>query len=131
MPVQTRAQLGQEVSDQLLSNPRVLGIGSNLLGFLGIMPGLPKFNFLFLSVILEVEQKAIDSKIAAAISSLLSVDPLELKIGYNLIPLVDTNIQGDLLNQITLIRRQIAIDLNLVIPPRIRDNIQLHPSTYE
>jgi flagellar biosynthesis protein FlhA len=146
------SSLGQEVSDQLLSNPRVLGIGSGLLGFLGMVPGLPKFSFLMLSVVfgmlayvahkndLEIEQKAMDSKIAEEetaktgpedVSSLLSVDPLELEIGYNLIPLVDTNQGGDLLNRITLIRRQIAIDLGLVVPPiRIRDNIQLHPSTY-
>jgi flagellar biosynthesis protein FlhA len=146
------SSLGQEVSDQLLSNPRVLGIGSGLLGFLGMIPGLPKFSFIFLSIIFgilayvahktdaELEQKAIDSKIAEEetsktgpedVSSLLSVDPLELEIGYNLIPLVDTNQGGDLLNRITLIRRQIAIDLGLVVPPiRIRDNIQLHPSTY-
>ncbi len=146
------SSLGHEVSDQLLSNPRVLGIGSGLLGFLGMVPGLPKFSFLMLSVVfgvlayvahkndLEVEQKAMESKIAEEetaktgpedVSSLLSVDPLELEIGYNLIPLVDTNQGGDLLNRITLIRRQIAIDLGLVVPPiRIRDNIQLHPSTY-
>ena len=146
------SSLGQEVSDQLLTNPRVLGIGSGLLGFLGMVPGLPKFSFLMLSVVfgilayvahksdLELEQKAMESKIAEEetaktgpedVSSLLSVDPLELEIGYNLIPLVDTNQGGDLLNRITLIRRQIAIDLGLVVPPiRIRDNIQLHPSTY-
>jgi flagellar biosynthesis protein FlhA len=65
------------------------------------------------------------------VSSLLTVDPLELEIGYNLIPLVDANQGGDLLNRITLIRRQIAIDLGLVVPPiRIRDNIQLQPSSY-
>ena len=146
------SSLGQEVSDQLLSNPRVLGIGSALLGFLGIIPGLPKLSFFLLSIVfgmlayvahktdLELEQKEMETKIAEEetsktgpedVSSLLSVDPLELEIGYNLIPLVDTNQGGDLLNRITLIRRQIAIDLGLVVPPiRIRDNIQLHPSTY-
>ena len=63
------SSLGQEVSDQLLTNPRVLGIGSGLLGFLGMVPGLPKFSFLMLSVVfgilayvahksdLELEQK--------------------------------------------------------------------------
>ncbi|MBU1105463.1 MAG: flagellar biosynthesis protein FlhA [Candidatus Riflebacteria bacterium] len=146
------SSLGQEVSDQLLSNPRVLGIGSALLGFLGLIPGLPKFSFILLSVVfgvlsyvahktdLELEQKELNTRIAEEetsktgpedVSSLLSVDPLELEIGYNLIPLVDANQGGDLLNRITLIRRQIAIDLGLVVPPiRIRDNIQLHPSTY-
>lgn len=146
------SSLGQEVSDQLLSNPRVLGIGSALLAFLGLIPGLPKFSFLLLSGLFgfmayvadkndkEAAAKAVESQKAEEasttagpedVSSLLSVDPLELEIGYNLIPLVDANQGGDLLNRITLIRRQIAIDLGLVVPPiRIRDNIQLHPSTY-
>ena len=146
------SSLGHEISDQLLTNPRVLGIGAGLLGFLALVPGLPKFSFLLLSAIFgviayitdkieeETAQASIDTKKAEEasaatgpedVSSLLSVDPLELEIGYNLIPLVDANQGGDLLNRITLIRRQIAIDLGLVVPPiRIRDNIQLHPSTY-
>lgn len=146
------SSLGQEVSDQLLSNPRVMGIGSALLAFLGLIPGLPKFSFLLLSGLFafmayiadkndkEAAAKAIETQKEEEastqtgpedVSSLLSVDPLELEIGYNLIPLVDANQGGDLLNRITLIRRQIAIDLGLVVPPiRIRDNIQLHPSTY-
>jgi len=144
--------MGHDVSKQLLSNPKVLGIASALLAFLGMVPGLPKVSFFFLSTVFgvmayvtnktdeEVAQKEIESKKAEEksaapgpedVSSLLSVDPLELEIGYNLIPLVDANQGGDLLNRITLIRRQIAIDLGLVVPPiRIRDNIQLHPSSY-
>lgn len=144
--------MGHDVSKQLLSNPKVMGIASALLAFLGMVPGLPKISFFFLSTVFgvmayvtqktdeEVAQKEIESKKAEEkaaapgpedVSSLLSVDPLELEIGYNLIPLVDANQGGDLLNRITLIRRQIAIDLGLVVPPiRIRDNIQLHPSSY-
>ncbi len=144
--------MGHDVSKQLLSNPKVLGIASSLLAFLGMVPGLPKVSFFFLATVFgvmayvtkktdeEVAQKEIESKKAEEkssapgpedVSSLLSVDPLELEIGYNLIPLVDANQGGDLLNRITLIRRQIAIDLGLVVPPiRIRDNIQLHPSSY-
>jgi len=144
--------MGHDVSKQLLSNPKVMGIASALLAFLGMVPGLPKVSFFFLSTVFgvmayvtnktdeEVAQKEIESKKAEEksaapgpedVSSLLSVDPLELEIGYNLIPLVDANQGGDLLNRITLIRRQIAIDLGLVVPPiRIRDNIQLHPSSY-
>lgn len=144
--------MGHDVSKQLLSNPKVLGIASSLLAFLGMVPGLPKISFFFLATVFgvmayvtqktdeEIAQKEIESKKAEEksaapgpedVSSLLSVDPLELEIGYNLIPLVDANQGGDLLNRITLIRRQIAIDLGLVVPPiRIRDNIQLHPSSY-
>jgi flagellar biosynthesis protein FlhA len=83
----------------------------------------------------DIEDKQAEEESATSgpedVSSLLTVDPLELEIGYNLIPLVDANQGGDLLNRITLIRRQIALDLGLVVPPiRIRDNIQLPPSSY-
>ncbi|MDN5278465.1 MAG: flagellar biosynthesis protein FlhA [Clostridiales bacterium] len=146
------SSLGHDISGQLLSHPKVLGIGSGLMAFLGLIPGLPKLSFLILSAILgtlaylthrdeeeaskkDIEEKMAEEQTAASgpedVSSLLTVDPLELEIGYNLIPLVDANQGGDLLNRITLIRRQIAIDLGLVVPPiRIRDNIQLPPSCY-
>jgi flagellar biosynthesis protein FlhA len=144
--------LGIELSEQLISRPKVLGLASVMMGFLGLIPGLPKASFMLLSMIFgalaytvhtqeeesvkaaEEEKKTAEEKAPTKpedVSSLLSVDQMELEIGYNLIPLVDTNQGGDLLNRITLIRRQIALDLGLVVPPiRIRDNIQLHPSTY-
>lgn len=62
---------------------------------------------------------------------LLKVDPMELEIGYRLIPLVDAEQGGDLLERITKIRRQMALQLGLVLPPiRVRDNIQLKPRDY-
>jgi flagellar biosynthesis protein FlhA len=65
------------------------------------------------------------------IEDYLTVDPIELEIGYGLIPLVDAEHDGDLLKRITLIRKQQALALGIVIPPiRIRDNIQLKPQQY-
>jgi len=65
------------------------------------------------------------------IESLLSVDAMELEVGYGLVQLVDTAKGGDLLERISLIRRQIAIELGVVVPPiRIRDNIQLGANDY-
>ncbi|MGV3526082.1 MAG: flagellar biosynthesis protein FlhA [Candidatus Sericytochromatia bacterium] len=62
---------------------------------------------------------------------LLKIDPIELEIGYRLIPLVDAEQGGDLLERITKIRRQMALQLGLVLPPiRVRDNIQLKPRDY-
>lgn len=62
---------------------------------------------------------------------LLKVDPIELEIGYRLIPLVDAEQGGDLLERVTKIRRQMALQLGLVLPPiRVRDNIQLKPRDY-
>ena len=63
--------------------------------------------------------------------NLLNVDTLELELGYGLISLVDANQGGDLLDGVILIRRQIAIELGIVVPPvRIRDNMQLEPNKY-
>ena len=65
------------------------------------------------------------------IESLLTVDPMELEVGYGLVQLVDTSKGGDLLERISLIRRQIAIELGVVVPPiRIRDNMQLGADDY-
>jgi flagellar biosynthesis protein FlhA len=65
------------------------------------------------------------------IESLLPVDPMELEVGYQLVQLVDTAKGGDLLERISLIRRQLAIELGVVVPPiRIRDNMQLDANTY-
>lgn len=68
---------------------------------------------------------------AESVVPLLSYDPMELEIGFGLIPLVDVGQGGDLLERITLIRRHAARDLGIVVPPiRVRDNLQLKPSTY-
>ena len=61
----------------------------------------------------------------------LQVDPVELEIGYGLISLVDDARDGDLFARITNLRRQLAIDLGIVIPPvRVRDNLQIGPNQY-
>ena len=146
--------LGEEVTTQLLSKAKILGITSGALLFLALIPGLPKISFILLAVIFgalayiskrdeeEAEEKQKETQEAEKkaesaangpedVSSLLTVDQLELEIGYNLIPLCDTNQGGDLLNRIALIRRQIAMDLGLIVPAiRIRDNIQLNPNSY-
>ena len=62
---------------------------------------------------------------------LLKVDDIELEFGYGLIPLADVDQGGDLLDRIVMIRRQIAMELGLVVPiVRLRDNIQLNPNEY-
>ncbi len=144
--------LGTEITEQLFKNSKVMWITSVFMFGLAIIPGLPKFSLLFFGFLFGIfafisDKDARETKVADAqkkeeeesqeaegpedVSSLLEIDKLELEIGYNLIPLCDTNQGGDLLNRITLIRRQIALDLGLVVPSiRIRDNIQLSPSTY-
>jgi flagellar biosynthesis protein FlhA len=147
------SNLGTDLVRQIISQPRALWIASAVLFGAGLVPGLPHFAFIFISILTGslayfVEQalkKDIETvaekeksqmgpekkKEPENVSSLLQVDHLEVEIGYSLIPLVDEAQGGDLLERITGIRRQMASDLGLVVPPiRIRDNMQLQPSEY-
>jgi flagellar biosynthesis protein FlhA len=74
---------------------------------------------------------AVKPKEPEKIESFLNVDALELEVGYGLIKLVDKKQGGDLLDRISNIRRQIATEMGLIVPPiRIRDNVQLEPNAY-
>jgi len=135
--------LGLDFSRQILSNSRVIGIIAGILLFLGLVPGLPKLVFFLfaafmggLSYILRKspaveETKGKEVTTARSVESVMpsvSVDPMEIEIGYGLIPLVDKSQNGDLFERITMLRRQIAQELGIIVPPiRIRDNIQLKP----
>ena len=144
--------LGSDLVKQLFRNARIFMILTGVLLFLAVMPGLPGVPFTALALVCaliawnlrrgqvaeqevqQVEQKAKAKKEATTpenIVSLLQVDPMELEIGYSLIPLVDTGQGGDLLDRIVMIRRQCALELGLVVPTiRIRDNIQIKPNAY-
>ncbi len=143
----SEADLGRDFTGQLLYQPRAITVVSGVLLVFAIMPGLPTLPFLLLSgttgylalmtrrgekaaaraVMKLKEEKPTEEKI----TDYLHVDPLELEIGYGLIPLVDKDQDGDLVNRITLIRKQQALDMGIVIPPmRIRDNLQLRPNDY-
>ncbi|MDI6703093.1 MAG: flagellar biosynthesis protein FlhA [bacterium] len=147
----SEANLGTDLTTQLTAKPKVLWIVSGALAFLAITP-LPTLPLLtlsggsgFLAYVLSKSQKQMEvekveakkreeverAKRPESVMSLLQVDPMELEIGYSLIPLVDPEQGGDLLDRVTMIRRQMAMDLGLVVPPiRIRDNMQLRPDTY-
>jgi len=141
--------MGREFAGQLLIHPRAAFITSGVLFFFAIVPGMPTLPFLVLAVgtgyigLMTRRSKAAYQQTAIVrqdqkpkseqekIEDYLYVDPMELEIGYGLIPLVDKEQEGDLLNRITMIRKQQAIHMGLVIPPiRIRDNIQLKPNEY-
>lgn len=140
--------LGQEITSQLFSRPRVLGVAGGMMMLFAIIPGFPKVPFIilgmgsiaamFLGMQRVKEEKRISEEPAAKatakeerVEDYLHVDPMELEIGYGLIQLVDAKQGGDLLDRITMIRRQLATELGIIIPPiRIRDNIQLKPNEY-
>ncbi|MBI4178449.1 flagellar biosynthesis protein FlhA [bacterium] len=143
--------LGKDLSTQLTANPRAMGITSGTLFFLGLATPLPFFPFVtagavtaFLSVAGLQTRKAAEDKVKEEatrkktptkgpedVTALLAVEAMELEIGYGLIPLVDREQGGDLLDRIANIRRRSAIDLGIVVPPiRIRDNMQLKANDY-
>jgi len=146
------ANLGTDLIKQMVSQPKILLVASGVLIFFTLIPGLPKIPFFILAVLIgalaystqqsmqesvvaekeeEREKELEEVKKPESVLNLLQVDPLELEIGYSLIPLVDPKQGGDLLDRITLIRRQCALELGLVVPAiRIRDNMQLKPNLY-
>ncbi len=145
----SQTNLGEELVGQLLSKPIALGITAGFLALLALTP-LPKLPLIVLggscagmAYLLSNTQKQQAIKLAAAerakqavpkqqpIESLLTVDPLELEVGYGLVRLVDKNQGGDLLDRISMIRRQIASEFGIIVPPiRIHDNIQIEPNEY-
>ncbi|MDP7036170.1 MAG: flagellar biosynthesis protein FlhA [Planctomycetota bacterium] len=140
--------LGEEMVGQLLTNPKPLGISSGFLFLLAWTP-LPFIPMVGLSAVCGggaflLHQIQADRSVREKekvrrqtpetqhkVESLLRVDPMEMEVGYGLLRLVDTSQGGDLLERITMIRRQTALELGIVIPPvRIRDNMQLEPNRY-
>tara|TARA_B100001059_G_scaffold235580_2_gene281726 strand:- start:1462 stop:3621 length:2160 start_codon:yes stop_codon:yes gene_type:complete len=143
--------IGDEIPRQLASQPLALYLVSIFLVILAFTP-LPTLPLLFAAgglafiawsrtrmderneAMEETEARSAAAQESAeepAVEELLSMDALEIEIGYGLVQLVDTSRGGDLLDRIGAIRRQLAVELGLVVPPvRIRDNVQLDASTY-
>jgi flagellar biosynthesis protein FlhA len=149
----TEESMGADVIQQMTSKPRALMIVAGLLFGFALVPGLPKIPFILMGLsvggvayLLQQEQQAKErAEIAAeaqpqtgllptepeAVTELLQIDALEVEIGYGLIPLVEAGSSTGLLNRITLIRRQVALELGFILPKiRIRDNLELQPNTY-
>ncbi len=141
----------QEFTRQLFMNPKALMASAGVVGFMGIIPGLPTIPFFIMGgglygIARRVSRK--DKEVADAkvrketeerakptqekLENLLTVDTLELEVGYGLINIVDADQNGDLLERITNIRKQFALDLGIIVPPlRIRDNLELKPGDYQ
>lgn len=152
--------LSEDIKKEMFNDPRVLGVLSGLLCFLGIVPGMPTLPFLTIGIIagagayLKIKEnkkkKAEEQKIKdetvkqektgkrkkkatrESVLELLSVEAIEIEVGYRLVPLLNIEQGGDLLERIAQIRRQTALDLGIVLPSiRVRDNLQLSPNTYQ
>jgi flagellar biosynthesis protein FlhA len=144
------SNLGTEITSQILFQPRAIGITAIVLFGFGIIPGLPLVPFWVLGSLagmltlmihratrqqLLIEQEAqADEERAAPVERLDSLPPLDtlaIEVGYGLIPLVDAEQDGELLDRIKSIRRQVAYEMGIIVPPvHIQDNMQLKPGEY-
>lgn len=147
----SKNDLGNELTGQLTSQPTGLAVTAGFVALLAMTP-LPTVPLLVTSIGIAflswamrkvarvqqqeaIEQAAEEMQASAPepppVEDLLKVDVLELEVGYGLVALIDTAQGGDLLERISAVRRQLAAELGLVMPPvRIRDNMQLPPSEY-
>jgi len=138
----SESHLGEEVAVQLLARARPLAVAAAVLTGLAIIPGLPKMAFLVVAVLLGGAALATREKPKAAAATPdttptdtadtpAPVDPLSIEIGYALVALADDKQGGTLLNRLRAIRKQIAAETGVIVPPvHVADNLQLGPRTY-
>lgn len=135
--------LGADLVGQLTARSRPLVASGVIVALLGLFPGLPKLAFLVVGGLLTgagwvlrtppqtAEPPPPSVPIQEAVQAAAEVDPIALEIGYGLIGLVEPAQGGDLLNRIVNLRKQVAADLGLVLPPvRVRDNPGLAARVY-
>ena len=147
----SESNLGEQVTTQLLGNPKPVGAAAALILLLALIPGLPFVAFFVLSAgtglvawIAARDQAPIAKPVdipevqdgdagagAENVEALVRIDPLGLELGYQLIQLVDTNQGASFLSRVKSVRRQLALDLGVLLPPvHITDNLQLKPKEY-
>jgi len=143
--------LGKDVADQILSQPRAFAVTAVVLFLFGLIPGFPGLPFFALATgsgamaagILKSksERESMGEDIGEAgedgikkpenLLGTLSLDPISLKCGRNLVPLIDPSQNGPLLERITLVRYHIGQELGFVIPGvRVMDDLSLPPNQY-
>lgn len=144
------SNLSQDLIKQVFQNPSILFIAAGLCVILGVF--LNPIPFFSLAAVLsfiaytmikqqkeeikQEEEQVQESEVEEIrkpenVVTLLQIDPIELEFGYGIIPLADVNQGGDLLDRVVMIRRQLALEMGMIVPIiRLRDNIQLSPNEY-
>jgi len=145
----TGEQLGHALRSQLLGSRRAVALTAGVMTLMALVPGMPAIPFLGIAgalayVVRKGKQKA-DAQLAAVVpekdgkkpeeadgvETALPLDVLSLEVGYELIRAVDPSMGGTLVERITGLRKQVASELGIVIPPvHIRDNLRLEPGKY-
>ncbi|MBK3494373.1 flagellar biosynthesis protein FlhA [Viridibacillus sp. YIM B01967] len=148
----SKGNLSSDIVGQLLADPKAIYIAAGTVALLGLVTPIELIFTLPIAIGLalvafnmskqkqeeiedlqEIEEEVTTDNMKSPenVVNLLNVDPIEFEFGYGLIPLVDAAQGGDLLDRVVMIRRQLALELGIVIPVvRIRDNIQLQPNEY-
>jgi len=143
-------ELGDEIMSQLFSSAKTMFIAAGACFVMSFIIG--RFFMVLVAILLvllgvqmqnseqqklkqdetEIEERTVEEiRKPENVISLLHVDPIELEFGYGIIPLADVNQGGDLLDRVVMIRRQLALELGMIVPViRLRDNIQLNPNQY-
>ncbi len=149
--VASAQDVGSQVISQLFANPKSLAVAAGVLGVMGIIPGMPNFAFLTLSLaagagaymiakrqeaaetqqVQEIEPEAPPAPKELTWDDVQPVDIIGLEVGYRLIPLVDRNQGGQLMDRIKGVRKKLSQELGFLIQPvHIRDNLDLNPNSY-
>ncbi len=150
--VSSKQKMGEQVIDQLFGNPMVLAISGGIIGFLGLIPGMPNVAFLTLAAAAgtgawfawqrqrqellpaeEVTESDDTPQEAKDLSwdDVAPVDIIGLEVGYRLIPLVDRNQGGQMMDRIKGVRKKLSQELGFLVQPvHIRDNLELAPNAY-
>lgn len=153
--VSTAEDLGSQVSTQLLGNPRALAITAAILLMLGLIPGMPNLVFLLLGgavaglaymIARRNQEKEQAPEVAEPVAQqaeepsevreltwqdVQPVDVIGLEVGYRLIPLVDRDQGGQLMNRIKGVRKKLSTELGFLVQSvHIRDNLDLSPNAY-
>ncbi|MEF1284271.1 flagellar biosynthesis protein FlhA [Vibrio sp. M250220] len=148
----TDEDMGQQVVFQMFDNPKALMITAGILGVMGIVPGMPHFAFLLLASLaaggaywINYKQKRAAEKTSLPTTTeqdsptpkelswddVQPVDIVGLEVGYRLIPLVDRDQGGELLERVKGVRKKLSQDFGFLIPAvHIRDNLELTPNSY-
>ncbi|MDX1519295.1 MAG: flagellar biosynthesis protein FlhA [Gammaproteobacteria bacterium] len=150
--VSTNVDMGEQIIGQLFHNPKTLLVTAGMVGSIGLIPGMPNIAFLLLaslcaggawwanqirkkaSQVEEVEESPPEPRAEERELSwedIDQVDTIGMEVGYRLIPLVDRNQGGQLLDRVKGVRKKLSRELGFLIPSiHIRDNLDLEPNTY-
>ncbi len=149
----SQENLSSDLSSQMFNQPKAVAFAAGVLAMFSIVPGLPKLPFMLLAgffgilffilrrsgkksiideeIEREAKKPAQELQSEEGVERLLHVDRMGIEVGYKLVPLVDPQKNGGILERINTLRKQMARDLGIIVPPiRVRDNLQLGANQY-